>query len=196
MKVVVFDFDGNITKKDTLLEFIKFSRGKCKFYLGFLLYSPMLVAYKVKLYSNWKVKQHIFSYFFKGVSIDEFNEWGENFTEIVDQIIRPRAIAEIKKSIKEGDVVVINSASIENWILPWAKKTGIEIVIATKIEIDSTNKLTGKFLSENCYGKEKVNRLLELFPVREEYELWVYGDSRGDKELIEFAEKGWYNKFK
>ena len=39
--VAVFDFDGTLTTKDTLLEFIKFSCGTGKFY--FALYSSTSV---------------------------------------------------------------------------------------------------------------------------------------------------------
>ena len=35
--IAFFDFDGTITTKDTLLEFIKYSRGTMSFYWGFLL---------------------------------------------------------------------------------------------------------------------------------------------------------------
>lgn len=34
-QIVAFDFDGTITNRDTLLEFIKFAKGKTAFYLGF-----------------------------------------------------------------------------------------------------------------------------------------------------------------
>ena len=37
-KIYCFDFDGTLTKKDTLIEFIKFSMGKTRFLMGFLLY--------------------------------------------------------------------------------------------------------------------------------------------------------------
>jgi phosphoserine phosphatase len=50
-------------------------------------------------------------------------------------------------------------------------------------------------LSKNCFGQEKINRLLEEFPDRRSYKLIAYGDSSGDKELIDFADKGFYNKF-
>ena len=66
MRIAVFDFDGTVTTKDTLLEFIKFVRGPVSFYAGFLRYAPQLLAYKLGLYPNWKVKQQIFSHFFKG----------------------------------------------------------------------------------------------------------------------------------
>ncbi len=42
--VAVFDFDGTLTTKDTLLEFIKFSCGTGKFYFVFFaLYSSTSV---------------------------------------------------------------------------------------------------------------------------------------------------------
>lgn len=65
-RVAIFDFDGTITKKDTLLEFIKFSKGYIAFYKGILRYLPILIAFKIKIYPNWKAKQKIFSYFLKG----------------------------------------------------------------------------------------------------------------------------------
>ncbi|MDR2690839.1 MAG: hypothetical protein LBB73_00825, partial [Dysgonamonadaceae bacterium] len=52
--------------------------------------------------------------------------------------------------------------------------------------------LTGYFSTKNCYGREKVIRLLEKEPDRNTYTLFVYGDSRGDKELMIFADKSWY----
>ena len=192
--IAVFDFDGTITRKDTLLEFIKFSEGSRQFYFGFFLFSPLLVAMKLKLYPNWKAKQKLFSYFYKGVSIRQFNEWGDRFSFEIDKIARPKAIEKIISHKEKGNKIIIISASIENWIKPWAEKSGVEIVLATKIETDKNGLLTGKFLTRNCYGQEKVNRLLEVFPDRNEYKLIAYGDSRGDKELINFADEGFYNK--
>lgn len=58
------------------------------------------------------------------------------------------------------------------------------------MEIDSFGYLTGRFITLNCYGQEKVKRLLEIEPDRKEYILVAYGDSRGDKELLEFADHG------
>lgn len=53
MRIAVFDFDGTVTTKDTLLEFIKFVRGPVSFYAGFLRYAPQLLAYKSGIYPNW-----------------------------------------------------------------------------------------------------------------------------------------------
>ncbi|HET9570687.1 MAG TPA: HAD-IB family hydrolase [Bacteroidales bacterium] len=194
LALAAFDFDGTITTKNTLLEFIKFSRGKCRFYFGFLMFSPLLAAMKLKLYPNWKVKQLIFSWYFKGVSLEKFNEWGKAFSPEIEKILRHQTIERLDFHRKSGDKIIIVSASVENWIKPWAIKNDIETVLATKIETDHNGLLTGRFSTKNCYGKEKVNRLLGVFPDRKSFKLTAYGDSRGDKELIDFADIGFCNK--
>lgn len=193
--VVVFDFDGTITSEDSLLKFILFTKGYFSFWIGLLLYSPYLFLYKLRLYPNWKIKQKIFSYFFRGISLSEFITLGELFSDKLSEIIRPKALEMIGHYQRCSASIYIVSASIDKWILPWASKVGIYNVLGTQVEIDSNGCLTGRFLTHNCYGQEKVNRLMEQEPDRGSYILYAYGDSRGDREIIEFADEGWYNKF-
>ena len=71
-KIVFFDFDGTITTDDSLLKFIRFVVGDRRFLLGLVVLSPMLVLYKLKLIPNYKAKQYMLSWFFKGMSKDAF----------------------------------------------------------------------------------------------------------------------------
>ena len=193
--IAAFDFDGTITTKDSFSQFIIFSKGYSRFFLGLLIYSPFLIAYKLRLYPNWKIKEKLFSYFYKNTREDEFNQWGEAFANKIDRITKPKAIEAIKKHMAENATVIIVSASIANWIKPWGQKNGIEIILSTEVETDNTKRLTGKLRTRNCNGKEKVNRIAATFPNREEYYLIAYGNSRGDKEMIEFADNGRYHHF-
>jgi phosphoserine phosphatase len=68
-------------------------------------------------------------------------------------------------------------------------------VVGTQIEVKD-GRLTGRFLTKNCYGQEKVNRLLSLYPHRQDYCLVAYGDSRGDKELLSFADESHFKPFR
>lgn len=192
-QIAAFDFDGTITNKDTFLEFIKFTEGSIKFYMVFLLFSPLLVAYKLKLYPNWKIKQQIFSFIYKGKDRSTFNNLCKNFfLQVGKGIIKPQAIEHIKKCQKEKTEILIVSASIENWITPFAQYLNIKTVLATKIETNANDKITGRFTTPNCYGMEKVNRISQLFPNRNDYTLSAYGDSKGDKALLAFADKRFY----
>ena len=190
--IAVFDFDGTLTTKDTLLEFIKFACGKGAFFWGFLLYSPILILMKLHLYTNWKAKEKIFSYFFKGMDYERFCELGRNFSSTIDSFKKDMVAKKLKKHLESGDTVYVISASIEEWVRPWCEKYKVSLVLGTMIDVNNQGIITGRFLSKNCYGQEKVNRLLEVEPHRSDYFLYAYGDSRGDKEMIDFADKGIY----
>jgi HAD superfamily hydrolase (TIGR01490 family) len=196
VRIAAFDFDGTITTGDSFLGFVKFTRGKAALCKAALVYAPMLIAFGLKLYPARKAKQKLFSHFYKGVPLTQFNRWGEAFAGQIARHVRPKAAAAIAAHRKANDTVVIVSASVENWILPWARAQGIDIVLATQPETDASGNLTGRFRSPNCSGQEKVNRLQQQFPDRLQYELWAYGDSHGDRAMIEFADRGWYNRFK
>lgn len=196
-KIYAFDFDGTLTTKDTLLEFIRFAKGSGQMFCGFLLFSPLLLLMKLHLYPNWKAKQQLFSYFFKGMNIDDFNALCMRFAEQNKHLLRPAGIEKVRQAIEEEQAtVLIISASIDNWVRPFFDEIDKKIqVLGTQIEIKG-GRLTGRFTTKNCYGQEKVNRLTALYPHREAYELIAFGDSRGDKELLDFADKSFYKPFR
>ncbi len=192
--ISLFDFDGTITKDDSLIKFILFAAGNVKFIFGIALLSPMLVAYKLKFIPNYKAKQYMLSYFFKGMSEEKFmriaNEYSLNH---IDTILRPKAMEKIVWHKEQGHKIVVVSASMECWLKPWCDKNELEL-IATKLEI-TNNKLTGKFASKNCYGPEKVNRIREIYNLKDYERIYAYGDSKGDMEMLGIADKKHYKYF-
>ena len=191
-KIYAFDFDGTLTTKDTLLEFIRFAKGTLAFGLGFLRYTHLLVLMKLGVYPNWKAKQKVFAHFFKGMSIDDFDALCQEFADSSKHLLRPKGIEAINKAQSEGSEVLIVSASIDNWVQPFFANVK---VLGTQIEVVD-GKLTGRFLTKNCYGQEKVNRILTLHPNRQDYHLTAYGDSRGDKDLLAWADESYFKPFR
>ena len=191
-KVYAFDFDGTLTKSDTLLAFIRYAKGSWAFGLGFMRYAHLLVLMKLGLYPNWKAKQKVFAHFFKGMSLHDFNALCQDFATSSRQLLRPAGIKAIEAAQEGGGEVLIVSASIDNWVQPFFPQVK---VLGTQIEV-TDNTITGRFLTKNCYGQEKVNRILSLYPQRQDYHLTAYGDSRGDKELLAFADESHYKPFR
>ena len=155
-KIYAFDFDGTLTTKDTLLVFIRYACGFWLFALGFLRYSPLLVLMKLGLYPNWKVKQKVFSFFFKGMTIEDFDDLCQRFAQDHLHLLRSQGIKTLMQAQDDGAEVVIVSASIDNWVKPFFADV---TVLGTQIEVKD-GLLTGRFLTKNCYGQEKVNRIL------------------------------------
>ena len=191
-KIYAFDFDGTLTTKDTLIEFIRYAKGSMALGLGFLRYAHLLVLMKLGLYPNYKAKQKVFAHFFKNTTLDDFNALCKAFAASSSHLLRPNAIEAIDQAIKEGSEVVIVSASIDNWVQPFFPQVK---VVGTQIEVID-GKLTGRFITKNCYGQEKVNRILSLHPNRQDYHLTAYGDSRGDKEMLAFADESYFKPFR
>jgi phosphatidylglycerophosphatase C len=193
-RLVLFDFDGTITTKDTFIEFIKFYHGPTKFAVGFALLSPALVAFKLKLLANWKAKEKVLSWFFKDASFQTFTTKCEAFTtDVLPKLIRPKALEAIREMEKNYEIVVV-SASAENWVSPWCRANNLNLLATTLEVVDG--KLTGKIKGKNCFGIEKVNRIKEKYDLVSYTEILAYGDSSGDKEMFELAHKHFYKPFR
>ncbi len=194
MKLALFDFDGTITTDDSLIKFIRFVVGDAKFVIGMAVLSPMLTAYKLKLIPNYKAKQYMISYFFKGMDENKFMQVAKEYSlKHIKTILRSEAMEKIAWHKEQGHKIVIVSASIECWLKPWCNENHLDL-IATKLEIKD-NIITGKFLTKNCYGIEKANRVQEKYNLDDCDHIYAYGDSRGDKELLELADESFYKPF-
>lgn len=193
--IAFFDFDGTITTKDTLLEIFKYRHGKMKFYLGFLLNSPFLVAYKAGLISNQLAKEKTLQLFFGGMKVADFNAFCEQFArEIIPSLLRKKALKEIDRLKQAGAEVVIVSASPENWLQPWCTAHNLQL-LATQLEVNN-HQITGKIKGNNCHGEEKVRRIQEAYNLADYKEVYCYGDTSGDKPMLSLATHAFYQPFR
>ena len=90
-----------------------------------------------------------------------------------------------KKNHQENDMVI--SASPEFLIGRFCEAVGVKDYIASEVDIE-----TGKLLSANCYGEEKVRRLEEDYG--EVHIHQFYSDSLSDTPLATMAEEAYLVK--
>ena len=195
LHVHAFDFDGTLTRKDTLIEFIRFAKGEQELWRSLLVHLHLLVAMKLGLYDNGKAKERVFAYCFKGMSEAGFNDVCRRFATAKARLLRKDGMAHVDSlRAQQGTKVMIVTASIDRWVAPFfADRPDIE-VLGTRVEVRD-GVLTGRFSTPNCYGEEKVRRIKELFPDRRAYHLTAYGDSGGDCPMLDYANEGYYKRF-
>ena len=194
MTLALFDFDGTITNRDSLADFLQFAVGKKVYYSGIIKLLPVLISYKFNLISNERAKQKLINHFFKGFSLANFQALSEQYgLSQVHHIIRPKAMQKIKWHQEKAHNIAVVSASIENWIQPWCQQYGI-VTIATQLETKN-QQLTGQFSSKNCYGDEKVNRIRSVYNLQHYNDIYAYGDSEGDLAMLKLANKAYYKAF-
>ena len=193
----VFDFDGTLTKRDTLLMFMRHVNGLWRLWMSLVLFLPKLLLMKLHLRDNGKTKEQLFAWHFQGMRLSDFNEHCESFADENSGVLRQEGMAGVRRALDEGRRVFVVSASIDNWVEPFFQ--GSVAVLGTQLEVKD-GKLTGRFLTPNCYGAEKVRRLKAavhgLEHNRDKYYIIAYGDSRGDEEMLEFADERHYKPFR
>lgn len=182
--IAFFDFDETLYKKDSLLEFTKFYRGKYAFYKGIIALLPTLLLFKLQLITNEKAKKKFISHFYKNLDYDKFVAKGREFALFeIPNNLNETILSELTKHIINNDAVYIVTASFSEWIEPWCEQQKVAI-IATKLEI-TNNKITGDFSTKNCFGKEKVTRILETINPTNFEKIYVYGSGKGDYEMLQ-----------
>ena len=195
MKLILFDFDGTITSKDSFIGFIHFyNSNRFKTIFGMISLLPFFILYSIKIISREELKEKILVRFFKNISKEVFLSTCYIYSQkYLDQIVLPSALKEIKKYKEKGDVVVIVSASLKYWLEPWCKKYDLDL-IATEMEFIN-NFSTGKIINKNCYGAEKVNKIKEKYTLGKFEKVIAYGNSKGDHEMLNLAQESFYKYF-
>lgn len=192
--IAFFDFDGTITNRDTMLALAEFRTGKTGFLFRMLQLSPSLVALKLNVLSAQKAKQLFLRKFFGGMSGEAFTKLCEEFSaNQLPSLVRKDAWEAIEKHRSNGDTIVVVSASAENWIAHWCNLHNIPF-IATKLEIKN-NTVTGNIEGLNCNGKEKVSRIKQMFNLADYKKIYAYGDSSGDKPMLDIATHPFFRHF-
>ncbi len=187
--VVAFDFDGTLISADSLFVTARHVLGTGKMLSALLRTMPAIVKWKLGFSTNSRAKEKLFANFYKGMPVAELDRAGRELIPVFDSIIRKDVFSRMEKHRDEGHTLVMVTASLSNWVKPWALEKGFVDVIATEAEIDAERRLTGRFSTPNCYGQEKVRRFLEAYPMRAQYALCAYGDSSSDEPLLAFADK-------
>ncbi len=202
-RVFCFDFDGTLTRRDTLLAFISFAFSPARLWAELLLLSPRLVAMKLGLADNGRTKERLFARLFAGWSVEKFAACCEAFArESEARLMRAEGLRAVEEALKSGGEVLIVSASVDTWVRPFFSKL-IERFGADRLRLLGTQietrdgVVTGRFLTKNCYGSEKVRRIEAALPhPHTQYHITAYGDSRGDKEMLDHADEAHFKPFR
>lgn len=193
----VFDFDKTLTVRDMLWPFLQFTHGQLPALNLIVPKLPVLAGYSVGLISRQTAKETILSAFYSGMPIDLLRQRGKEFaTTEIKRYLRPEAMRRLKWHQTQGHLCVLVSASIDIYLEPWAKAMGFHEVITSRLEVSPSGAVTGLLDGKNCWGPEKTRRLQKALGNLENYSVYAYGDSRGDRELLEIADHPYYRKFR
>ena len=179
MKIQVYDFDKTIYDGDSSWDFYVYClkhHKACRKALPIQVWGVFL--YAIGIIKKTRLKEYLYTYF---RYLDQIEKDVEEFWEQKESKMKQWYLE------KDHHADVIISASPEFLLWPLKGKLKVKDIIATKV-----NKKTGKFESENCYGKEKVNRLYKKYPNVKVNK--SYSDSLSDIFILKLAEEAFIVK--
>jgi HAD superfamily hydrolase (TIGR01490 family) len=194
--VAAFDFDGTLTRRDTLFPFLLHVAGYVKLFNKIIYLSPVLAGYALGFIRNDIAKVKVLRSFLANMEMTRVQQFALQFAQQkLPGLLRPEAMQRLAWHKQQGHRCIVVSASLELYLRPWAADAGFDDVLGSRLEELDNGRTSGRLLGENCFGPEKMRRLETLLGPREAYTLYAYGDSRGDKELLSAADFAFYKKF-
>jgi len=195
MDLALFDFDGTITHQDTFTPFIFYAASKNRVRLGKLVLLPLLIKYKLGWSLGGDIREKVFRFALKGVATEIAKSKAFEFAEVtIPQYIRSEALDRIDWHQQRGDRVVIVSASLNLYLQPWCRELGVDLICT---EVESANGiLTGNYLGGDCSSLEKAIRVKQRYQLEDYDNIYAYGDTPEDNELLAMTNKRFYQCLK
>ena len=185
-KLVLFDFDHTITKKDSFGVFLRESSSFSKRLLTSVRLFPWIIQYKLTR-NGTELKKKVLFHLLKGRTEDELVEMGEKVAHsfLDENKLKSEVFSAFLSHIQKGNEVIVVSGGLDLYIQPWCEKHGAKF-ISTELEfIDGV--ATGKMKGENCIREEKKRRVEEEVDLSDYDEIICYGNPGDDDALFELG---------
>ena len=191
-KQALYDFDGTITKKDTtkllLVELLKLRPWR---FPGLIWYVLRIIFAKDIIFKQVN-KNKAIGYMIKGLGDTHLSKALREFRSKVKSLYRPSVLASINQAFQDDCTVLIVTASPAFAISNCVSDLPV-LVLGTEFE-KKDSIYTGYLQSENCYGREKVNRINE-WATSNKVTLNVqsaWSDNFSDFDMLSLSEKRYW----
>lgn len=188
--VAAFDVDGTLTVRDCVVPFLQRVGGR----LGIpkaLARRPLASVRAAARRDRDAVKEIVVGGVMAGRRVADVESEGERFAALVhDQWLRQDTLSRLRWHQQSGHLVTLVSASLGAYLRPLARRMGIDGVLCTEPAHDGVT--YGSSLDGgNCRAEQKAIRLRGWLMEQDlaDVHLWAYGDSRGDREMLQMADE-------
>lgn len=189
--IAIFDLDKTITKKDTYISFLMLLLQMHPIRLlrcGFLPIA--IIIYKVGLKDNSWLKVTFLKTIAGGIKKTQLEICTHFFVKkLLIQGIHKKALQKIQEHRQAKHKLVLATASFDFYVEQLGKQLGFDTIICTQSLWDKNNKLTGEIDGNNCYGINKLNRLISSFEKNRSTHLFIgYSDHHSDQPFLAWVD--------
>lgn len=190
MNLALFDFDHTITRADTYSRFLHSIARPGEARRGKLVLAPWLIGYRIGVVSATAIRARATRFAFRGRSRDEIAACGERFArEVLPGLLRSEMMQRIAWHRDQGDRIVVVSGSLDSYLQPWCSRHGLEL-ICNALESED-GQLTGRYHPVDR-ATAKAMHIRAQYDVGAYPEVYAYGDSSEDHEMLALAQHRWF----
>jgi HAD superfamily hydrolase (TIGR01490 family) len=196
--LAVFDFDGTLLEGDTLFTLHRLARSPLARVGDWLALLPALLQWKLGAQRTaWFKERYLGKVLAPIPPRSRVQLLQHELPRTLIANLRPEALVALEQHRQQGHRLLILSASPRQLLQPVADQLGMELIATETTNLLSKSSADPlRLLSPNCKGAEKMRRLQAcLGNGCEIHRLHAYGDSRGDRELLQAADHPHWRSF-
>lgn len=189
--LALFDFDGTITTREMLPDFVHYAVPKWRLRLGKALLMPVVIGYRLGFVSGTAIRAAIAWVGFRGMAEAEYETKAKAFAaDVLPGVLRPEMMQRIAEHRARGDTVVVVSGAYDVYLKHWCATHGLELIAST-LEVRD-GRLTGRYAGAQNVLTEKARRVREHYDLTRYTEVHAHGDTPEDQDLLALAQRRFY----
>jgi phosphatidylglycerophosphatase C len=192
-RVAVFDLDGTLSWRDTLLPYLRgYLRRNPARALGLAKMPWALASFAADGRDRGLLKQRLIQAVMHGETRARIDAWTLQYVADLPgrRAFRAAALARLEEHRRTGDVLVLLSASPDLYVPSIGRSLGFSATLCTELKWQGAT-LDGQLVTANRRGEEKrrcIENLREQYPGAE---FSAYGNSSADIPHLLDVEHGW-----
>ena len=190
-RVAAFDFDGTLTRRDTLVPFLARLYGRRRLLAAAAGVGPPW-RLEAEVHRRDHAKAQLLRRLTKGDDPGRVDAAGRRYAEHLEELLVPAMRERVEAHRQAGHELVAVSASLAAYLGPLlGERLGFDAVIAVELAVGPDGRHSGEMARPNVRGPQKEVRLREWLAAtgpHDAVEIWAYGNSSGDAELLAMAD--------